>query len=95
MLFRSGTGDGQFNGPLGIAVDSSGHVYVADTGNAHVQKFDSTGAFLMKWGSPGSGDGEFSALAAIAVDGSGNVYVADTSNNNLGNNRIQKFACPP
>ena len=32
-----GTADGQFNGPDGVAVDSSGNVYVADTSN-HVYK---------------------------------------------------------
>ncbi|MBI4378159.1 MAG: SBBP repeat-containing protein [Nitrospinae bacterium] len=35
----SGTGDGQFNHPVGIAVDSSGNVYVADEYNHRIQKF--------------------------------------------------------
>jgi DNA-binding beta-propeller fold protein YncE len=35
----TGSGDGQFNSPRGIAVDSSGNIYVADTGNHRVQKF--------------------------------------------------------
>src|SRR5262249_13536918 len=35
-----GSGDGQFNQPFGVAVDSSGNVYVADTGNSRIQKFD-------------------------------------------------------
>ena len=34
-----GTGDGQFNTPHGIAVDSSNNIYVADTNNARIQKF--------------------------------------------------------
>jgi DNA-binding beta-propeller fold protein YncE len=34
-----GTGDGQFTLPQGIAVDSSGYVYVADYGNSRIQKF--------------------------------------------------------
>jgi hypothetical protein len=51
----SGTGDGQFgDGPYlssyGIEVDSSGNVYVADTGNNRIQKFTSTGTFLGWWG---------------------------------------------
>src|SRR5215510_13677545 len=33
-------GNGQFNGPFGVATDGSGHVYVADTGNDRIQKFD-------------------------------------------------------
>jgi DNA-binding beta-propeller fold protein YncE len=75
-----------FNGPVGIAVDSSGCVYVADYWNARIQKFDSNGNFITKWGSEGTGDGEFDDPAGIAVDSSGCVYVADA-----GNHRIQKF----
>ncbi len=36
------TADGQFVCPTGVAVDSSGNVYVADTGNHRIQKFNST-----------------------------------------------------
>ena len=35
----AGSGDGQFNSPFGVAVDSNGDVYVADTGNHRIQKF--------------------------------------------------------
>jgi DNA-binding beta-propeller fold protein YncE len=81
-----GTGDGQFDFPNGIAVDSAGNVYVADTGNDRIQKFDAIGTYLTQWdGSEGDG-GRFSQPKGIAVDSKGNVYVADTSNN-----RIQKF----
>ena len=83
----SGSGDGQFAEPQGIAVDSSGNVYVADHYNNRIQKFDSSGTFITKWGSSGSGDGQFDDPTGIAVDSSGNVYVADRDNY-----RIQKFA---
>ncbi len=55
----TGSGNGQFLDPIGIAVDGDGNVYVTDWGNNRVQKFTSDGAFLTKWGSPGSGDGQF------------------------------------
>jgi len=82
----SGTGDGQFDQPWGIAVDNSGNVYVTDSGNHRIQKFSSSGTFLAKWGSIGSGDGQLQVPLGIAVDSSGNVYVADRNNH-----RIQKF----
>jgi len=75
-----------FDNPRGVAVDSSGNVYVADIGNDHIQKLDSDGAFLATLGSHGTGDGEFNNPFGVAVDSSGNVYVADT-----GSDRIQKF----
>ena len=45
-----GSGAGQLWTPQGIAVDSSGNVYVADWNNARVQEFSSSGAFLRTWG---------------------------------------------
>ena len=81
-----GSGDGQFCRPNGITVDGAGNVYVADTGNHRVQKFDVNGAFLAKWGTEGSGDGQFKNPSGIAVDGAGNVYVVDRDNA-----RVQKF----
>jgi hypothetical protein len=94
----SGTGDGQFDFSGGrtfqnptpqLAVDQSdGSVYVADNGNARIQKFSAGGAFELKFGGLGSGDGEFSQPRGVAVGPTdGSVYVADT-----GNYRVQKFS---
>ena len=82
----NGSGDGQFSAPQDVAVDGSGNVYVAESGNNRIQKFDSSGNFLLKWGTPGFGDGQFNQPSGVAVDSSGNVYVADKFND-----RIQKF----
>jgi hypothetical protein len=46
----AGAGPGQFNNPLGIAVDSAGNIYVVDFTNRRVQKFDSAGNFLLMFG---------------------------------------------
>jgi len=81
-----GTGIGQFEYPVGIAVDGSGNVYVTDRDINRIQKFDGNGTFLWMWGSQGTADGQLKGPRGIAVDGSGNVYVADAQNQ-----RIQKF----
>ncbi|MGI0070454.1 MAG: SBBP repeat-containing protein, partial [Nitrosopumilaceae archaeon] len=41
-----GAGQGQLHLPRGIAVDSSGNIYVADNRNHRVEKFDSSGTYL-------------------------------------------------
>ncbi len=81
-------GDGQFagGGPGGLAVDASGNIYGTDPTNGRVQKFSSTGQFLLKFGSAGVGDGQFgNGSSGIAVDSSGKIYVTDS------NNRVQIF----
>ena len=82
----SGTGNGQFSSPWGIAVDSSGYVYVTDTGNNRIQKFTASGSFVTKWGSTGSGNSQFNEPYGIAVDNSGFIYVVDRKNT-----RVQQF----
>jgi hypothetical protein len=47
----AGSGNGQFSYPTGVAVDSTGDVYVVDGGNHRIEKFDSEGNFLLAWGS--------------------------------------------
>jgi sugar lactone lactonase YvrE len=81
-----GSGDGEFYGPLGIATDAAGNVYVVDGNNERVEKFSSDGVFLGKWGGPGLGDGQFYEPDGIAADAAGNVYVVD------GHSQVQKFS---
>ncbi|MDD5023840.1 MAG: 6-bladed beta-propeller, partial [Methanoregula sp.] len=57
------------------AVDSSGNVYVTDSGNVRIQKFNSSGAFLTMWA--GNGGDYFEDPWGIAVDPSNNVFVSD------------------
>jgi sugar lactone lactonase YvrE len=90
----SGSGPGQFTTPTFIAVDNSagaskGDVYVADTANNVVTKFDASGNLITAWGSGGQLDGStattptgpFGPLAGIATDTSGNLFVYDANSN--------------
>ncbi len=94
-----GMANGQFDAPFSAIVDSSGNVFVADTINNRIQKFQLSNScptgttqvvsgvcFVTTWGSLGTANGQFSYPYGIAVDSSNNVFVADTANH-----RIQKF----
>jgi DNA-binding beta-propeller fold protein YncE len=83
--FQGGMGIGrrQFDSPTGIAVDGSGNVLVADTGNGRVEKFSPTGAFLSIIGTKGRGQGQFVQPNGIAIDRVGNIYVADAGNHRV------------
>lgn len=77
---------GQLRSPWGITVDGNGDVYVTDTGNHRVQKFDREGNFITQWGGFGNGDGQFNFPYGSAVDAKGSVFVVDS-----GNTRVQQF----
>ncbi len=84
-------GAATFNGPEGVAVDSNGNLYIADTGNNTVRKISPGGSVTTLAGEAGVGgssDGtgsaaHFNAPQGIAVDTAGNVYVADTNNDTI------------
>lgn len=74
---------GTFKEPWGVAVDSQGNVYVADTWNHRVQKFNADGSFLLKWGTDGlaeEGGERLWGPRGIAVSPDGQVYLTDTGN---------------
>ncbi len=83
-----GLNGGQLNFPIGITLDSSGKLYIADSNNHRIRTFSGGSlATIAGNGTAGySGDGsaataaELASPAAVAVDGSGNIYIADTGN---------------
>ena len=86
-----GSGNGEFPSAVGIAIDPSGNVYVADPVAHRVQKFSASGGYLTQWGSLGTGGIQFGAGSpmGIAIDAAGNVFVSDP-----GNSRIKKSRRP-
>jgi len=60
-----------------MAVDEEGNMYVLDSGNHRIQKFDGEGNFLQTIGKEGQGPGEFENLSAIFLAGDGTFYAAD------------------
>ncbi len=81
-----GSGAGQLSSPKGIARDTDGFLYVADSQNHRIQVFSPEGAFVREWGSQGMAPGQFQEPWGVAVASDGTVYVADTWNH-----RIQVF----
>ena len=60
VLGQPGSDPRSFSEPSGLTIDSEGNLYVADTFNHRIQKFDPEGNFLAEVGGNGSGEGEFS-----------------------------------
>jgi tripartite motif-containing protein 71 len=88
-----GSAPGQFNAPIGIAVDEQGDIYLADVGNHRIQKLSASGQPLVQWHTVGSGSGELTEIGYdLALDASGNVYVSEPHPFSDGNDRIQKFS---
>ena len=69
-----------------MAVDSTGYIFVADSGNNRVQMFTPSGVFVRAFGGWGAAPGEFKGLEGLAVMSNGNVLVCDRENH-----RIQVF----
>ena len=76
-----------FYGPRRIAIGPDDSIYVVDSGNNRIVKFNPDGQVLARWGSEGSADGQFKGISSVTVDpGNNKVYVADPLNR-----RIQVF----
>jgi len=91
----------QLYGPMSVAVDTAGNVYIADAANSRIRKVSTGGIITTIAGKGGyafSGDGgaainaEFSFPVGVAVDGAGNVYVADSCAIDLCSYRIRKIS---
>src|SRR5256885_261251 len=79
-----GSDVGQFYGAYGIAVDSAGRIYVADTYNARIVRIDDmNGTNWTSFGTYGSDIGQFNDPSGVSIDAAGGIYVMDTGNARL------------
>ncbi|MBC3919915.1 gluconolaconase [Undibacterium sp. CY18W] len=86
--YHDGAGaEAQFNGPVGIAVDAAGNVYVADTYNDRIRKIGPDGQVSTLAGGNGSGylDGPaatalFDTPTGLAINSKGEIFIADSKN---------------
>lgn len=76
---QRGSGDGEFNFPTDLDVDSKGNIVVADSMNARVQVFDPDGRFIRKFGQRGDRPEDFRVIKGIAVSREGNIFVVDSA----------------
>ena len=98
--------EASFNGPVGVAVDKAGIVYVADTYNDRIRRIapDGTVSTVAGAGGPGEADGSaasagFDTPTALAVAADGTIFVADTGNNAIRkigtDGQVSTFAAAP
>ena len=88
-----GSGPGQFNGPVGIAIDHQGDIFVAEAGNHRIQELSPTGQPLTQWHTVGSGIGERTQTGFdLALASGGNLYVSEPHPYGPGNERIEEFS---
>lgn len=83
---RTGGNPGLGNAGAGVAQAPNGDIYMADSVNRSIARFNSSRQLVSFFGTSGSGPGQFNNPQGVAVDDIGNVFVVDS-----GNNRIQKF----
>lgn len=98
-----GNHDGEFHGPEGLSYDEKGNIYVVDSGNHRVQKFDKDGNFILKFGKPGEYEGQlknpshvtvYRELVYITDTGNKRVACFDDSGNFIENISIEGFSKP-
>ena len=81
-LVRRIGADNRMSFPNGVAVDTGGNVYVADSNNGRLLVFDAAGALRAQVGR-GAGQGNLGLPRGVAVDDHGRVFVADNTGQGL------------
>jgi hypothetical protein len=76
-----GSGVGQFNRPQAVTADAVGNIWVVDSLNGRVQRFNASGVYQSTLGAPGSAPGQFIVPTWLNVAPNGELFVASTSSN--------------
>jgi sugar lactone lactonase YvrE len=76
---KLGTGQGEFDQPHALAMDSRGRLFVGDRNNNRIQIFDQDGKFLEEWK-------QFSRPSGVYIDKNDNIYVADSESESVSRN---------
>jgi len=76
---KEGKGQGEFDEPHGLAMDSTGRLFVADRANSRIQIFDQDGKFLAEWR-------QFGRPSGVAIDKNDVIYVADSESESVSKN---------
>ncbi|MDE1813804.1 MAG: hypothetical protein KGI05_03960, partial [Thaumarchaeota archaeon] len=80
--FVSAINSTTFKSPTSIAIDQDNNIYVVDSGNSKIKKFDDKNNLLLSWGDVGSSSGQFKNPSGIFVN-ENYVYVADSGNSRI------------
>ncbi len=79
----SGSGNSEFDTVTGVAVDSANNLYVVDSGNKKIKKFDSTGVYIKTFETQALNITTYSSPSKLAVDIDSKVYVSDSATNKI------------
>ena len=81
---KEGKGEGELSTPAGVAVDSSGNVFILDSGNNRILRYNAAGQYKGKLGETGSEAGaHFLGPLRLKFDRQDNLWVSDTKNHRL------------
>lgn len=78
-----GTGEGMFYKPTHVVVDGEGNIYVTDSFNYRIQKFDPNGEFMKSFGYQGDTLGAFARPKGLDISRDGHLYAVDTAFENV------------
>ncbi len=90
---KPGTGPNEFIGPRAVCTGVDDSIYICDSINCRVKKYDPNGKLVMMFGAQGNDEGQFGGLGpeGIDVDEKGTIFVSDGHTIRGGNHRIQAF----